>query len=176
VEDQQWRLAGGMVPADTGEPAARARVHKEALLDVIDRFLTERTNRQNPASVRRLRRELGEFAVIANKKFLKDLTPGDLTAYWTWLREKRKCAPRTIFNRIQGLQTFLRECGATRLLLKKNQMPKYDERSVDYFTESDSGELNKFFAFCSAQQKLAFQFFLFTGAREREVMHFRGRI
>jgi integrase/recombinase XerD len=121
--------------------------------------------------VRRLRRELGEFAVIANKKYFNDLSPDDVTAYWTWLREKRKCAPRTVFNRIQSLQTFLRECGASTLLLKKNQMPKFDERAVDYFNENEPSELEKFFAACSAEEKLAFQFFLFSGAREREVSY-----
>ena len=46
-------------------------------------------------------------------------------------------------------------------------MPTYDEPAVDYYSHE---ELKRLFAACNAEERLAYQFFLFSGCREREVM------
>ena len=82
---------------------------------------------------------------------------------------------RDIFHRLEPYRkdfptmTFLKNRGITGLL-KPNEMPSFDEKDVDYYTENNPTELTDFFAVCEEVERLVFMFFLYSGCREREVM------
>jgi integrase/recombinase XerD len=139
------------------------------LVDAIEAELHERQAKHDPNSVKRVRKELYNFAAVIKKQYLSEVTRGDIFVYWNWLKDAKKSAPRTIYNRVQTLMTFLKNRGVTGLL-KTNEMPEYDEKDVDYYTENNPQELKRFFAACDPEERLAFMFFLHTGCREREVM------
>jgi integrase len=139
-----------------------------ALKDAIDAFILERTASQDASSVRRWQWELDRFAKVSGKIYLRDLEREDGFAYWN-LYKAEGAKPRTIFNRVQSLLTFLKNRGITGLL-KAGEMPIFDEKDVDYYTENNPEELAKFFSACNPEERLAFMFFLYSGCREREVM------
>ena len=138
------------------------------LQEAIDAFLLERTASQDATSVRRWQWELNRFATVTEKKYVRDIDREDVFAYWNSFKADG-AKPRTIHNRVQSLLTFLKNRGITGLL-KTGEMPAFDEKDVDYYAETNPEELTKFFSACSAEERLAFMFFLYSGCREREVM------
>ena len=71
-----------------------------------------------------------------------------------------------MFNRIESLCGFLRAYDITGLLARRD-WPRYTEKIVDAYDEQ---ELKQLFAAADDDDRLAFQFFLGSGAREQEVM------
>jgi integrase/recombinase XerD len=138
------------------------------LQEAIDAFILERTASQDASSVRRWQWELARFASVAGKTYLREIDREDFFAYWN-LYKARGAKPRTIYNRIQSLLTFLKNRDIVGLL-KSNEMPSFDEKDVDYYTENNPTELTDFFAACKPEERLAFIFFLYSGCHEREVM------
>jgi integrase len=138
------------------------------LHEATEAFLLERMASQDANSVRRWRWELAKFAAVSGKTYLRDVSREDIFTYWNAFKAEG-AAPRTIYNRVQSLLTFLKNRGITGLL-KSEEMPQYAEKDVDYYGENNPDELKKFFAACDAEEHLAFMFFLYSGCREREVM------
>jgi integrase len=138
------------------------------LQEAIDAFVLERTASQDESSVRRWRWELDRFVTVTGKTYLRDIDREDVFTYWNAFKTDG-AKPRTIHNRIQALLTFLKNRGITGLL-KPNEMPTFDEKDVDYYTESNPTELTDFFAACDEVERLVYMFFLYSGCREREVM------
>jgi integrase len=138
------------------------------LKESIAAFILERTASQDASSVRRWKWELNRFATITGKTYLRDIDREDVFAYWNSFKADG-AKPRTIHNRIQSLLTFLKNRGITGLL-KTGEMPAFDEKDVDYYTENNPTELTQFFSECNSEERLAFMFFLYSGCREREVM------
>jgi len=141
------------------------------LMTAVEDYLLECSTRQEPETIRRVRKELTTFVAVSKKQFLHQLTKHDTFIYINWLKETRKSAPRTLFNRAGTLQTFLKNRGRTDILLKPNEMPSYQEKAVDYYTEHNPDELKKFFAACDEHERVAFMFFLYSGCREKEVQN-----
>jgi integrase len=110
---------------------------------------------------------LGARTVPAGQRqtYLHQVNRADIFAYWKHYQDEES-APRTCFNRVQSLLTFLRNRGIVGLI-KPSEMPKYDEPAVDYYSRE---ELRLFFAACDSEQRIRYQTFLYTGMREREVM------
>jgi integrase/recombinase XerD len=138
------------------------------LADAISAFLAERTASQDVSTVVRWQWELARFAKVTGKTYLRDVNREDVFKYWNSFKEAG-AADRTIYNRVQSLLTFLTNRGITGLI-KKNEMPRFDEKDVDYYTEQNPAELEQFFAACNSEERLAYKFFLYSGCREREVM------
>jgi hypothetical protein len=143
------------------------------LQEAIDAFVLERIASQDASSVRR-QWELNRFATVTEKKYVRDIDREDVFAYWNSFKADG-AKPRTIHNRVQSLLTFLKNRGIAGLL-KTGEMPAFDEKDVDYYTETDPEELTKFFSACNAEERLAFMFSLYSGCREREVMLRAGTI
>lgn len=180
----RWSEGGKEKWVSVGKDASAARVaviRKErefrglsvtssdvTLREAIDAFILERTASQDANSVRRWQWELDRFASVTGKTYLRDIDREDIFAYWNSYKAQG-AKPRTIYNRIQSLLTFLKNRGIVGLL-KSNEMPSFDEKDVDYYTENNPTELTDFFAACNAEERVAFMFFLYSGCREREVM------
>jgi integrase len=102
----------------------------------------------------------------ATKRVLEDLDRRDILHFMSFLKEHRN-APRTVFNRVGYLNTFLRHHGIIGLLPKKD-MPKFTEKLVAAYTED---EIRALLAVASPEDGLLFLFFLWSGAREQEVTY-----
>lgn len=159
---QENRLAGD--PAPVEERSEKSGV---TLAKAIDLFLLERSAQTDERGVSRWRWELDLFCRISGKRYLSQVGREDVFAYWKHYKDN-EAAPRTCFNRVQSLQTFLRNRGMAQILLRPSEMPKYDEPPVDYYSRE---ELKQFFVACDPEQRIRYQVFLFTGMREREVMY-----
>lgn len=157
---QESRLAGIEMPEEQFSPVSRV-----TLESAIESFLLERETQTDERGVARWRWELTLFARVSAKVYLDEVGRADVFAYWKHY-QREEAAPRTCFNRVQSLLTFLRNRGITGLI-KPSEMPKYDEPAVDYYRKE---ELQLFFATCDSEQRIRYQFFLYTGCREREVM------
>jgi integrase/recombinase XerD len=157
---KERELRGGVIAAPT--PGRRL------LSDAVKEFVHERTLFHGVAAAKRWKWELDRFLEVCTKPHLDEIVRADVLAYWRFFKD-RGAAPRTIFNRVQSLLTFFKHFNITGLL-KPTEMPQYDEKDVDYYNEHNPNELSRFFTACDPEEHLAFSFFLYTGAREREVM------
>ena len=180
----RWSEGGKEKWVSVGKDASAARVaviRKErefrgfsvtssdvTLREAVDAFILERTASQDANSVRRWQWELNRFLTVTGKTYLREIDREDVFAYWNSYKAQG-AKPRTIYNRIQALLTFLKNQGIVGLL-KSNEMPSFDEKDVDYYTENNPTELTDFFAACNPEERLEFMFFLYSGCREREVM------
>jgi integrase len=106
---------------------------------------------------------LEQFRKVFVKKFLDEVRNKDLYNYAAALREAGLTA-RTIHNRIQEVTTFLRHFDIKDVGITV----KYTEKKVKAYR---ADELQKFFAACTPDEWLVFQFFLGSGFREQEVAH-----
>ena len=88
-------------------------------------------------------------------------------------------SPRTIYNHIMRINSFLRSQGITGLL-KPGDKPTYDEPEVEAY---DSDQLESLLRAADDEERLLFEFFLGTGFRDQEVMYcswknvdFKGKV
>src|SRR6267154_4663761 len=147
----------------------RSSTERLTLADAIARFLAvKRTEGRDSRSADRWKWELDLFQKVTGKTHVDEITKEDSHKYWRCYQE-RKREPRTIFNRLQSLSRFLADpicnVAADRRLTAK-ELPKYDEPAVDFYSPQD---LKLLFAACNAEEKLRYQFFRYSGCREKEV-------
>jgi integrase/recombinase XerD len=158
---QENILAGIEMPREE-----RSTDFRPTLAMAVEDFLLERSAQTDERGVARWRWELNLFCRVSGKSFLDEVRREDIFRYWKQYKDEG-AAPRTCFNRVQSLQTFLRNRGLSSILLRPAEMPKYDEPPVDHYGRE---ELLRFFAACDAEQRIRYQTFLYSGMREREVM------
>ena len=91
----------------------------------------------------------------------------DLLKFCAFLRDKKKQAPRSVYNKFENVMTFLKANGI-RGLVGKNDWPRYTEEEPEMYEHE---ELDKLFKACDAEERLWYEFFLMTGMREQEVMY-----
>ena len=107
---------------------------------------------------------LPHFATVGGKTYLDEVRGEDLLAY---MRELRKAGnePRTVYNKVKWVSTFLKAQGITGLLAP-HERPKYVEKVVDSYNED---ELKRLFTAATPEERMLFEFFVFCGGRRREV-------
>jgi integrase/recombinase XerD len=107
---------------------------------------------------------LGLCAATFGTRPLVSLRREDLLDHTADLTAKG-LAPRTVFNHITRVKSFLRSQGITDLL-RPEDVPVYDEREVEAYS---TDELNNLFQAANDEERLLFRFFLLTGFRDQEV-------
>jgi integrase len=107
-----------------------------------------------------------DFRDVCPKLFLRSIKRRDLISYMTVMRG-RNLADRTIFNRMSTVLSFLRSFGVEGLLSRKD-LPRYTQKSVDAYSETEVAELLKE---VDERSRAVFGFFLGTGCREQEVAY-----
>jgi len=90
-----------------------------------------------------------------------------LLKFCAFLRDKKKQAPRSVYNKFENLMAFLKAQGI-RGLVGKNDWPRYTEEEPEIYEQE---ELDNLFAKCDSEERLWYEFFLMTGMREQEVMY-----
>jgi integrase len=110
---------------------------------------------------------LNYFTESCPKLFLQDIERTDLLKFCAFLRDKKKQAPRSVYNKFENVMTFLKANGI-RGLVGKNDWPRYTEEEPEMY---EKAELDKLYKACDAEEKLWYEFLLMTGMREQEVMY-----
>lgn len=143
-----------------------SRLHRLRLDSAITEYLADVRARRSTRAADRLEWLFNDFRRVCPKLLLRSIKRRDLISYMTSLRN-RGLADRTIFNRISAVLSFLRSFGVEGLLSRKD-LPRYTQKSVDAYNETEVAELLKE---VDERSRAIFGFFLGTGCREQEVAY-----
>lgn len=132
----------------------------------VEEFLAEKKEHAAPKTHSAFHTALTYFLESCGRPTLESITRDDVLAFKTFLKGKG-LSQRTIYNQYRLLISFLRFQGIEKLM-RRGDAPVYVEEDVETYEQED---LDKFFAACTPDEWLMFQFFLCTGMREQEVMH-----
>src|SRR5258706_5504653 len=178
------RLSVGKDPAD----ACARRQRKEAELNAVNNgvsvvpdgqnghrsvaaavaeFLDETKLTKKPKTLAACSTALAYFVESCLKLNLEEIDRRDLLKFSAFLRDEKDQAPRSVYNKLENVMTFLKANGI-RGLVGKNDWPRYTEEEPEIY---EPEELAKLFAACDAEEQLWYEFFLMTGMREQEVMY-----
>jgi integrase/recombinase XerD len=187
----EWREDGKRVRLSVGKDAQEAatrRQRKEAELNALNNGVAVRSEDQNghwsiaaavaefldeteltkkPKTLAAYSTALNYFTESCPKIFLDDIDRKDLLKFSAFLRDQKKQAPRSVYNKFENVMTFLKANGI-RGLVGKNDWPRYTEEEPEMYEQA---ELDKLFKACDSEERLWYEFFLMTGMREQEVMY-----
>ncbi|MFZ1138180.1 MAG: tyrosine-type recombinase/integrase [Candidatus Sulfotelmatobacter sp.] len=188
----EWRENGRRIRLSVGkdpQDAAARRQRKEAELNALNngvsvlpengengsrsiaravaQFLEETELTKKPKTLAAYTTALNYFTESCPKLFLQDIERKDLLKFCAFLRDEKKQAPRSVYNKFENVMTFLKANGI-RGLVGKNDWPRYTEEESEMYEQA---ELDKLFKACDAEERLWYEFFLMTGMREQEVMY-----
>jgi len=130
----------------------------------IENFLSDVKTQRSAQSAKHWSWLLSRFRENCEKTYLDEIERRDIINFMAFFRD-RGSAPRTVYNNIQSILTFFRRNGINGLLISAD-MPKYVEKKVAAYGDTD---LKALFAAAEDEERLAYQFFLYSGGREREV-------
>jgi integrase/recombinase XerD len=161
---QELRLqaqAAGIAVVDT-----KAEKGKRLLATAQDEYLAECKANKAPRTHQAMKQVLETFTLVVGRKHLEDITRADcLTKFVTHLRESG-LADRTVFHRVACLVTFLK--WARHPVIGLRDAPTYTEQEIRVYSQTD---LDALFAESNDDERLLFEFFLYTGCRVGEVQH-----
>jgi integrase len=187
----EWREGKTRVRQSVGKDPAEAsarRLRKEAELNAVNNgvaVIPEGTNGQRTLATAvaefledtRLTKKaktlaayttaLDYFTESCSKHFVTDIERKDLLRFAAFLRDDKEQAPRSCWNKFSNVMTFLKANGI-RGLATKHDWPRYTEEEPEIYEQE---ELDPMFKTCDEEERLWFEFFLFTGEREQEVMY-----
>jgi integrase len=187
----EWREDGKRIRLSVGKDAQDAdarRQRKEAELNALNSgvsvipensnghrtiatavaaFLDETELTKKPKTLAAYTTALNYFTESCPKLYLQDIERADLLKFCAFLRDKKKQAPRSVYNKFENVMTFLKANGI-RGLVGKNDWPRYTEEEPEMY---EKDELDKLFKAGDAEERLWYEFFLMTGMREQEVMY-----
>lgn len=151
---------GNAVQEET--PTAPVRV---SISEAIQGYLDDIAARKSLKTSDSYRWVLQEFRQVSQKEFLDELGRSDMISYILYMKQ-RGLAGRTQHNHIANLDCFLRKSGLPRLL-EKAQWPRYVEKINKAYSPAEVASL---MAVADPETRLAIQFLVGTGLREREFM------
>ena len=136
------------------------------LTDAIAEYLADTKAQKAHKTHNRRILTMKYFADSCRKAYLDQIDRRDLLDFRNYLKNHGQ-GDRSIFNHFQGAITFLRSQGIAGLI-SRNDWPTYTAKKVAAYSEA---ELKTLFDTASPEERLAFQFFLGSGAREQEVQY-----
>jgi len=142
------------------------RENRVKLADAIEQYLVRVRLHRSHKTQNEFDLMLPQFAETCGKTYLDEITGEDLLMFIVELR-KRGLADRTIANRFARVSCFLKKNGIAGLL-EAHERPRYDEKVVEAYNES---ELTALFKAATKEEELIFRFFLGSGCREAEVSY-----
>ncbi len=137
------------------------------LADAVESYLDEIRKTKKPKTYAAYKKALSYFLESCPKPRLAHVDRSDLLEFSAYLRDQKKLEPRTVYNKFESIMSFLKTNGI-RSLVGKNDWPRFVEDEPEIYERE---ELAKFFAACTGEEKLWYEFFLMTGLREQEVMY-----
>jgi integrase len=161
LKELEARAEGLEVQVPKDDPN-RAQL-RSAMADFLDEIKLSRKDK----TWRGYKVSFAYFQQACDKKCAEDLERIDLLRFVAFLRDKKKLAPRTIFNKFTCVMTFLEAQGLPKLL-GKNDRPRYVETEVEIFEDN---QLIDLYPACTLYHRTLYDFLLMTGFREQEAMH-----
>jgi integrase len=131
----------------------------------IESYLAEVRRSRSAKTIAACNRILGVFGSQFPGRSLDAISRQDLLDHRAALQQDG-LSPRTIYNHVMRINSFLRSEGITGLL-KPGDKPTYDEPEVEAY---DSDQLESLLGAANDEERLLFAFFLATGFRDQEVM------
>jgi integrase len=147
--------------AESGAAAARV-----VITEAFAEYLQDVKALKAPKTWGSRKRIAEYFLQSCNKRYLDEVTRRDLLDFRAFLGAKG-LKDRSVFNAFQSILSTFRALGVTGLALKTDT-PSFTERAVRAYSDQ---EVQKLFAECTAEEKLLYQTFLFTGCREQEIQY-----
>ena len=138
-----------------------------SLTSAIAAYLEEIKLTKKPKTLAAYRKALDYFAESCHKLYVQDIERRDLLKFSAFLRDEKEQSPRSVYNKFESVMTFLK-AHKVRDLIGKNDWPRFVEEEPEIYEKED---LDKFFAACTDDERVWFDFFLMTGMREQEVMY-----
>jgi integrase len=154
-------MKAGIAVADT-EPANGKRPLRQA----VDEFLAEKKRTKAHKTWLALKQVADLFVRTCPRRYVEDIKRTDVMDKFVGELQEAGLSDRTVFHRFACLISFLKAYDVKVVTLK--DAPRYVEQEIRVYTQSD---LDALFAACTPDERLLFKFFLYTGAREGEVMH-----
>jgi integrase/recombinase XerD len=148
-----------------GMPHPDKKSDGPTLHDAIDSFLADKKEHRKKKTHQDYKTTLDYFRQSCFKVRLADVSRQDVKDFILFCQNKGM-EPRTVFNKYARVVAFLRSHKIN--LMEPGDAPQFVEEEPEAFERED---LDKFFAVCSPDEWLYFQFFLCTGMREQEVMY-----
>jgi integrase/recombinase XerD len=144
----------------------------------IESYLAEIRRSRSAKTTAACSRILGVFGSRFTGRSLDAVRREDLLDHRAAL-QRDGLSPRTIYNHVMRINSFLRSQGISGLL-RPGDKPTYDEPEVEAY---DSDQLESLFGAADDEERLLFEFFLATGFRDQEVMYgtwknvdFKGKV
>jgi integrase/recombinase XerD len=169
IENELHILALGGKPA---EPVTEPESRGQDLRETIAAYLKETGLLKHVDTYNSYRVNLDYFLEFTSKTTVESIDRDEMLGFQVWLRDEKEMSPHTVYNKFLSVIVFLKWAGYKVPKLSKNDWPKFDEEEPVKFTPE---ELARFFAACEPDEWLKFQFYLQTGFRMGEVMHFMWR-
>ncbi len=139
---------------------------KRLLKVAVDEFLAEKKRTKAHKTWQAMKQVLDLFVQVCPRRYLEDIKRPDIMDKFVGALQDHGLADRTVYHRFACLITFLKAYGCRVVTLK--DAPAYVEQDIRVYTQAD---LDALFAACTPEERLLFEFFLYSGAREGEVMH-----
>jgi len=148
------------------KPPTLAIENRTPLRSSLDLWITEVTARRAIKTAAAYRKMVVLFVESCKKEFVEDLERSDITAFLDHLRSLG-LAPRTSFNRVTYLRSYLRWAGRVSILTGSD-LPRYTEKVVTAYGER---EIRQMLKVATDEEAILIEFLVGTGLREGEVMH-----
>ena len=152
---------------------AQGKPEVPMLDQAIDVYLDEIRQQRKPKTHAAYHTALKYFYECVGNKPVAEISRADLLGFSTYLRGKKQ-SPRTVYNKFESVVSFLKRHDVTGKSLKitAHDWPQVVEAEPEIYEQE---MLDRFFAACDEDERLLFEFFLYTGCREQEVMHMTDR-
>jgi integrase len=139
---------------------------RRLLADALKQFLADTLDRGSTEAEGVYRLACEEFLRVVGHQYVDQLEPADVVKFQRALRD-RGLSKRTVSNRHNSVKAFFIYLGLDVKSLPKP--PRFDKTEPEIYTDQDLKSLMD--AVTDPRLNLLFDFFLQTGAREREAMH-----
>ena len=162
--EKELELHRGIAPVKPAKPRPEPDV---LMLDAaMDKYLAEIKDGRKKKTHQAYTVALRYFHACIGNKPITTIDRADMLRFTTYLREEKKQAPRSAYNKFENVMTFLKHFDE-KPKVKAHDWPQYVEEEPEIF---DQETLDRFFAECKDDERLLCEFFLMTGMREQEVI------
>ena len=150
------------------ESAAEEETKRAPLHLAVRRYLDLVEGLKKPNTHRKYKAVLNRFLdFFPHKSTAKSITPDDLNEFMVFLKKKHQLDSNTIIHNMIVVAQFLKKQGRPGLTSQIDLPQQIASLPSEYGDE----ELKRFFAACTAEDRVPFSVFLFTGFRDKEVVH-----
>ncbi len=136
-----------------------------SLVNAAAAYLSEIEAQKKHATYKAYRYAINYFIESCSKTTLEELDRTDMLNFITFLR--KRFAPYSVYTRFLDVMVFLKTQGVPKLIAN-NEWPKFTQTEPETYEQA---ELLQFFAACTTDERLLFEFFFQTGMRDKEVAH-----